>query len=88
MPKDSQTPNPIEDAAAEPEAQAIAPEAPADEVPQPTMGKLHLLEQIEQHVEIWFQDTRRNLASLETEAHNKLFTAKEELKQRLRGLIA
>ena len=101
MPKDSNAPDNLTDAlkaagaVAETEAQAAveAGEAhlaqQADEhIVQPVMGKLHLLEQIEQHIEIWFQDTRRNLASLETEAHNKLFNAKEELKQRLRGLIA
>ena len=42
----------------------------------------------ENTMEIWFQDLRLNLIGMETEFHNKLFTAKEDLKQRLRGLIA
>lgn len=42
----------------------------------------------EHTIEVWFQDLRGQLSNLDTTAHNHLFTAKEELKARLRGLIA
>lgn len=101
MPENNDTPETLTDAIevagafAETKAQAAveAGEEHLDQqvdehIVQPVLGKVHMLEQVEQHIEIWFQDLRRNLAGLETEAHNKLFNAKEELKQRLRGLIA
>lgn len=101
MPKGNDAPETLADAieaagsVAESEAQAAVAageehlaEQVQEHIEQPVMGKLHMLEQLEQHLEIWFQDLRRNLATLDTEAHNKLFNAKEELKQRLRGLIA
>lgn len=46
------------------------------------------LEPWEQELEIWFQDLRVNLAHLDTAVHNHIFTAKEQLKKRLRGFIA
>lgn len=44
----------------------------------------------EETVETWFNDLRGNLSGhgLATEVHNTLYTAKEDLKARLRGLIA
>lgn len=44
----------------------------------------------EEALETWFTDLRGNLSGhgLATEVHNTLFTAKEDLKARLRGLIA
>jgi Mn-dependent DtxR family transcriptional regulator len=42
----------------------------------------------EHALETWFQDLRAQLGALDANVHNHLFTAKEELKARLRGLIA
>jgi hypothetical protein len=41
----------------------------------------------EQEVETWFNDLRQNLRELDTEAHNKLFAAKEALKARLTAIL-
>lgn len=39
-------------------------------------------------VEMWFQETRQDLAHLDTETHNRLYAAKERLKAKIAAYFA
>lgn len=45
------------------------------------------LQRVEREIETWFTDLRQNLSALDTETHNKLYAAKEALKELLTAIL-